>query len=431
MLLRRLSCVVGLVASVVGLVPAQTPVSPHAYFESLVARPDHWKSESLRDAARLFALRGGNQFPLTASYSPATDTDPHAQDAAKFVIPAFTVGAVGSERTTVAPIDAAVLEVQLDGGSNSFSHGQKMQLGDEVVIVSRLPGERFSDNEHRVRLSQRGAHGTTAAAHPAGVLVGSSTNSLTISSQVRVPLGTEDGRRYLFTWDVYYTDSYVRKPTDTAGWLKNHKAFQFTSRSANGTIWQEPATRFTPTTPVSPAWDATQHVAEADWRAYQSIGGPEAWDPDTPNAMGPEVTNPYPLRPRVNHFILWPNRWHRWWVAIDQRANAYDTLTVWIADEVTGPTLLYDGLRVNVWRSGATPSIVQWWVELNTSDNELFRLDQRDLVAYVRNFAALVDPPQDWAALRVRPVGHALDGATPPALRTPYDLRILPPGGGL
>jgi hypothetical protein len=106
-MLRRLSCVVGLVASVVGLVPAQTPVSPHAYFESLVGRPDHWTSESLRDASRLFALRGGNQFPLTASYSPATDTDPHAQDAAKFVIPAFTVGAVGIERTTVAPMDAA------------------------------------------------------------------------------------------------------------------------------------------------------------------------------------------------------------------------------------------------------------------------------------------------------------------------------------
>jgi hypothetical protein len=424
-MLRRMSCVVVLVASVVGLVPAQTPVSPHAYFDALVARPDHWKSESLRDAARLFALRGGNQFPLTVSYAPATDTDPHAQDAAKAVIPAFTVGATGSERRVVTPMDATVLEVQLDSNSNSFSHGQKMLIESEVVIVSRLPGERFSDNDHRVRLSQRGAHGTTATAHPAGVLVGSSTNSLSISSQIRVPLGTEDGRRYLFTWDAYYTDSYVRKPTDTAGWLKNHKAFQFTARSSGGTIWQEPATRFTPTTPVSPAWDWTQHVAEADWRAYQDLGGAETWNPDTPNAMGPEVTNPYPLRPRVNHFIIHPNRWHRWWVAIDQRPNAYDTLTVWMADEVTGPTLLYDGLRINVWRSGTTPSIVQWWVELNTSDNELFRLDQRDLVMYVRNFVALRDHPQDWTALRVRPL-CAMDGAgTPPVLAPPHSLRIF------
>ena len=52
---------------------------------------------------------------------------------------------------------------------------------------------------------------------------------------MRLPLGTEDGHSYFFTWDGYWTDSYLG-----AGRF-NHKAFQFSSGSRDGdAIFLEP-----------------------------------------------------------------------------------------------------------------------------------------------------------------------------------------------
>ena len=82
-----------LVVTAASLLPAQT-TSPHAYFDALVARADHWKSYSLRSAAQLARpIDGGyadsNSNPLMVTFAPNEDDDPHAQDAAKVVIPPF------------------------------------------------------------------------------------------------------------------------------------------------------------------------------------------------------------------------------------------------------------------------------------------------------------------------------------------------------
>lgn len=79
----------------------------HAYFNSLISRPDHWKSYSLRPQAGapitsphyenqlLRRNQGGyaqcNSCSLDVTYNPANDPDPRRQDAAKIVVPADRV----------------------------------------------------------------------------------------------------------------------------------------------------------------------------------------------------------------------------------------------------------------------------------------------------------------------------------------------------
>ena len=71
--------------------PPAGGAAPHAYFEQLVARPEHWKSYSLRDPRQLATRENGgyansNSRPLFVTYDPAGDPDPRRQDAAKVVI---------------------------------------------------------------------------------------------------------------------------------------------------------------------------------------------------------------------------------------------------------------------------------------------------------------------------------------------------------
>lgn len=65
----------------------------HAYFDQLVARPDHVVSYSLRDPRQLAHRKDGgfaasNSRDLVVTYAPSTDSYPRRQDAAKVVIPA-------------------------------------------------------------------------------------------------------------------------------------------------------------------------------------------------------------------------------------------------------------------------------------------------------------------------------------------------------
>lgn len=377
----------------------------NGYFETLIARPDHTLSESLRDQSRLTALRKGNATPNDeVAYNPGADTDPHAQDAAKATIKAFSY----TGRTLIEAIDSTQTTLRA-ADSNAFQNDGALQVGSEIMRIVR-PGGYNPENNNNVITIERGYNGTTPAAHAAGTPVGMYSNSLSISSQIVIPLGTADGNSYLFTWDMYYTDSYLRRPEEPETyWLKNYKAFQFTARNKNGTIWQEPATRFKSSgNPPSPAagFDNTIHVAEADWRSYQTTlnpGGDGTYNPADPLINHPSVTNHYPLRPQKNTFIIHPNRWVRWWMHIVQNADDFDVMNVWIADEVQAPVHLFEDAYNNVYRPGVPHSIGHFWIELNTSDFNLFRTDLRDFVSYHRNFVMLTNPPSDWSALRVQP----------------------------
>lgn len=409
-----------MVAAVV-LVPAQTS-SPHAYFDALVARADHWKSYSLRSAAQLARPKDGgyansNSGPLAVTYDPGQDDDAHAQDAAKVVIPPF---AVSSGTKLVEGIGANDLVLRLSDLSGNVTKvptainvkGDQIRVGNEIMITSTdvFPLDRTTGI---LKLSKRGAFGTSAVPHTAGELVHNSGNSL--ANQVRVPFDSYDGASWFITWDAYYTDSYLNTG------LGATKAFQLSSSKS---IWLEPQVHFDAAYASKSAFDASRHVGTlGQVRSYGVVGGPANFADSNGNQIGPGVTNNQPIRPNLNDFmVVHANRWNRWWIRIKQRANDYDSFDMWVADEETGPIQIYSNIPVSV-RDGR---IDQFYVEFNTSTDELpagRTTDFRDLVAYVRNIVILRDPPEDLSAFLVRPGAgpKVMPSPRPPA---PRNLRL-------
>lgn len=407
-----------LVALSVTVVPASETASPHAYFDSLVARVDHWRSYSLRSEAQLASPHNGgfansNSDPLAVTYNPAEDTNPNAQDAAKVVIPAFQQAPVAK---LVSPVSANALTLPLSDLAGDVTRvttsmnakGRQVRIGNEVIILNTdvTPLNRETGF---VTVSQRGAYGTTAAPHSADSLVAIGTNSL--SNQVRLPFQSHDGATWFLTWDTYFTDSYLNNG------IGNFKAFQLSSGgsfASGGTLWLEPNVHFNGA--GVPGFDPSIHVgATGQMRRYGAV------DQEPPL----EGVSPIPHSGN-NFFKVHPNRWTRWFVRIEQRANALDVMDHWVADEVTEPVMIYNQVPVNVRMSTdtGTHTIHKFWIEFNTSTAQLApgrTTDFRDLVAYVRNVAILRNPPADVSELLLRP------GTTEPVPRppAPSNLRIL------
>ncbi len=210
-----------------------------------------------------------------------------------------------------------------------------------------------------------------------------SNNSLI--SMARLPLDTTDGHSYFFTWDGYWTDSYLRTGLD------NHKAFQFASGGNSGTIWLEPQTNFANTWSRAACFDANQHVAGFTTRSYNAApAGPADWSQTDGNRSAQAPSSVEPLLPKLGDFCIKPNTWTRFFYTINQRANDYDLVSAWVADETTEPVQIYRDLQVSVRTNGATANMIkEFWLEYNTSTDNHLRLDNRDLVSYFRNFAAL------------------------------------------
>lgn len=400
---------------------AQQP-SPHVFFDALVARADHYVSYSLRDKSQLdrYATNLPNESVL---YEPSYDTEPNAQDAAKIVIPAFRPVPTAQLHTA---IDTAALVVPLEspGGSTtsvSTSYNGKsrqLRIGDEVVITD--PTDPFDRYTGILKLSKRGAYGTTAKSHPVGEPVYESNNSL--RNQIRLPVGTSDGSTWFFTWDAYFTASYLNNG------IGNFKAFQLSSPSND--IWFEPQTDFSGD--GAPGFSPSNHVAVARFRSYNRVGGLLPW---VGGYLGPGVTDnnpisPTAMSPQSARFLIHPNRWTRWFVRIRQQANDYDILDAWLADEQQGPVLVLNQIPVSVSSENGVSTIDKFYLEFNTSTVPLpagRTTDFRDLVAYARNFVVLQDPPSDLGGLLQRP------GATVPLpppitrLRSPRNLRLAQP----
>ncbi len=114
----------------------------------------------------------------------------------------------------------------------------------------------------------------------------------------------------------------------------------------------------------------------------------------------------------------------QYWVRIEQRVNDYDYFDLWVADEVQAPVQLYKHVPISV--RPPDFSIQSFWLEFNDSASVLpagRTTDFRDLVAYVRNFAALRDPG-DVTGLLQRPIPGLMPvPSTAPA--PPSNLRII------
>jgi hypothetical protein len=93
-----------------------------------------------------------------------------------------------------------------------------------------------------------------------------------------------------------------------------------------------------------------------------------------------------------------------------------------MADESQEPVQVLMNIPISVRPTGPTPnSIAKFWAEFNTSSDDYFRLDNRDLVAYIRNFVGLIDAG-DVRSLLVRPVPGAAAVGGPSA---PRNVRIV------
>lgn len=372
---------------------------PHAYFEGLRARPDHWTSYSLRDDAQLRRYAVSDSAEMFVTYDAG-------MDAARVLMPWFVdVGAAlhTTPNRLGQDLDASATTFAVTGLTGVWNRGRSFMIDEEIFTLTAA-----ANTTSGTVTASRGQFGTVATPHAAGTTVLRGGTGL--QNQVRLPLGTANGHTYLFTWDVYNTETMLRTG------LTNHKAFQFATGGAGRTIWLEVNQKYAGDAMSPPDFDRASHVASAALRGYMKFPGVATWQPtaaDGSTRAGPGMTKESPLDPWVGTFAIAPDRWMRWWVRIDQRANDFDYVDVWVADEVTGPVQLYARLPCNI-PTDAAETIGAWWIEFNTSNTAYTKASPvpEPMVVYVRNFVALVDPPVDVTPLLTRP---ATIGVGPPA----------------
>jgi hypothetical protein len=397
----------------------------NAYFDALITRAGFWKGYSLRPKPGFAAdspyfsnqleykKDGGYQ---QSSSAPRFITYDSAMDAAKVVIPAWiqplwstVIGsAMGTTDTKFYPSPYS---------SGQYPNGRQVRIDGEVMIITGVDADTVSPRGVTVSRAQ---YGTKAAAHTAGAALYLANNSL--PHQVRLPLDTVDGNTYAFTWDVFYSSSFMNTG------LEGNKTFQFSS--GEDTIWWEVKTRMDGGSKVSipPSFDPSIHVGGMDVRSYNKPGGNANWSLTDGKFLGPGVLSAEPVTPMQTTWLLYPNRWIRYWVVVDQRANDYDYIDLYAADEQTGPVQIFKHIAVSTFTNRAgVPTINKFWLEFNDSMDRLpaeRASTQRDMVAYVRNFAAFRNIG-DVTPLLQRPVAGVLPGNTVELPGAPKNVRIV------
>ena len=410
-------------ADFISISPTLSAADTNAYFDALITRPGFWKGYSLRPRPGFgaespyftnqleYKKDGGYQ---ASSSAPRYVTYDPAVDAAKVVIPAWIQP--GYSLLLGTGLGAADTKFYPSEWTGSFgSIGRQVKMDNEIMLITALDPNTVSP---RGVMVSRGQYGTKPVAHAAGVPVYLGNNSL--PHQVRLPLDTTDGNTYVFTWDVMYSSSYMN--TGLAG----NKTFQFSS--GQDAIWWEVKTRMDGGSKISlpSGFSKATHVGGLDVRSYNRPGGDANWMLTDGTYLGPGVVGNQPVSPMESTFILYPNRWIRYWVVVEQRANDYDYIDLWAADEAQDPRLIYKRIPASTFSKGA-PSINKFWLEFNDSSSRLPEertIDFRDMVAYVRNFAALKNIG-DVKPLLQRPAPGVLPGNTTVVPGAPKNVRIV------
>ena len=315
-----------------------TSASPSSdYFNTLVARRDCWRAWSLRPAAghdapittcgqsryekQLLGPRKGgyantDAYPYaftycyTGSEPYCTEADTHAQkqDAAKMVIPMWNDGngrvlgarmeAVPSGTTSTIALSQTSLRMPMEFNSGVLVDG-------EIMLFTR------GNPSSRTGTVVRGAFGTTPTAHAVGTPVRHNTNKAT--TQMFLPLNTDgtETADYLFVWDAYFTDSFVANRHG----IQVHKGWHFNS-SAGDDNWFRADPGYIPYQGEDnqPSFDRNAMVGVARGRRLFST------------IIPPSVVNEahHPMLPFGKNRaapIIYPNRWTRWWILIETKAE--------------------------------------------------------------------------------------------------------------
>lgn len=368
---------------------AMAQPDPNLYFINLRSRPELFKAYSLRTQQEIDAY---------SQKKPNTDViyDP-TLDGAKASIQPFM-----AHRTLGADVDATseILTFSSSVNPDLLVNGRQLKVEDEIVTIQIPNGQKsVVAGPNKVHVL-RGKWGTRAVAHAAGAAVLLSNNNL--QNQVRLPLGTEDGHNYFFVWDVRYDASYL-------DYSKGAKSYQFAD-SQRDTLWLEVRMN-SPSDGIGsfPTFDRSRHIGVANARSYNT------GLPSNPLA---NVTKIDPVTPQSGRFLVFPNRWTRVFVYLEQRPNDLDRVSMWMADEHTPAVQLLKDVTLQV--RGTPSTVSEFWVELNTSQDG-YKGSLDPLVSHFRNFVALQDV-RDPTTLLQSPVGDSVGGRRPSA---PRNLRIV------
>jgi hypothetical protein len=213
--------------------------------------------------------------------------------------------------TLAAPINDTTLQIPISGtiGKVAGDRGG-IKIGDEIMHVVGLNDQ--SGTNITVTVTQRGAFGTTAVAHSAGeaVLRNSNINPTTAQIALNAITDPTETRTYLFTWDTFYTDSFIANRHG----LQVHKTIKFLARS-NVDDWFRADGAYAPeaTENVTGVFDRTQHVGTLRGRRLPSMTHPPAIHNEPHQPMLPIANGSSP--------IIKPNVWGRWWVQLDLKAE--------------------------------------------------------------------------------------------------------------
>jgi hypothetical protein len=311
----------------------------HAYFETLAARPDCLAAYSLRDNAQLAKYTNAPGRPQRVTYDPESDHDPRRQDAAKIVVPAGKVSLGNTVRLPIGTSDGTTTLVTWDAWFGAEFQFAKTNIGNYKTFQFSSPKDRIWF-EVRTRFKQdEAAHGKRKAARESGA--------------------AKTGKK-----------------------VKNNKRDAAQTGQPAETAAEKPPA-------VANTKDESGIIGVVDARGY---GGQD-------KPFGPNVTKSAPLSPEVGSFTIRPATWTRYWVLIEQRANDWDLVSLWVGDEQHDPVQIIDRLQLSV-----KTSVDQFWLEFNTSSHGK-GADLAERVAYARNVAMLRNIDfKDVKALLQRPV---------------------------
>lgn len=333
-----------------GARPAQ---GPHAYFEMLSARPDCMAAYSLRDKAQLEEFKNSKRKPQRVTYDPAADTDPRRQDAAKIVVPAGKVSLGNTVRLPIGTSDGTTTLVTWDAWFGREFRFENTSIGNYKTFQFASPKDRIWF-EVRTRFKQDEERQTKRA------------------QNIRRRAALRAGERHAQTQPA----ESVPSPS------KAERPKRRAARKQAEAAAEEPAAAPDLTRPA----DSGDIIGMVDARGY---GGQD-------KPFGPNVTNSAPLSPQIGTFAVQPETWTRYWALIEQRANDWDLVSLWVADEHHDPVQILDRLQLSV-----KGSVDQFWLEYNTSSKgKGAALPER--VGYARNVVMLRNV-KDVASLLVRP----------------------------
>lgn len=325
---------------------------PHAYFEALAAKPECIAAFSLRDAAQLDAFKHTKMRPGAVTYDPANDRDPRRQDAAKITVPAGKVSLPNQVRLPLGTMDDTTTLVTWDAWFGSeFQYG-KTGIATYKTFQFASPDRLWF--EVRTRFKQDEAQSARRAAKMPKA-------RRNLRSGGELPQGGSPAA----------AGPVAANPEQAAPTARRRK---------RGGTDDSPTSE-----PV--ASGARVDIGVVDARGYGAGG----------TALGPNVAKGAPLSPQAGTFTIRAETWTRYWVLIDQRANGWDLVSLWVGDEDHDPVQIIDRREFNV-----KGSVKTFWLEYNTSSHGN-RGGVGERIGYVRNVVMLRNV-RDVPALFQRPV---------------------------